>query len=89
VAHAFAREGVKSTLLERKPVPGGRILSQVMNGVLYELYGLAHLPHEDREVWKLANSLTPFRLYRHRVDIIVEGKRLNWPRCSPTPSGSR
>jgi UDP-galactopyranose mutase len=30
-------------------------------------------------VWDLANSMTPFRPYRHRVDIVVEGKILNWP----------
>ena len=30
-------------------------------------------------MWELANSFTPFRPYRHRVDIVVEGKVLNWP----------
>jgi UDP-galactopyranose mutase len=50
-----------------------------MNGVLYEPHG-SHVFHtEDREVWELANRMTPFRPYRHRVDIVVEGKILNWP----------
>ena len=40
---------------------------------------LAHLPHRGQEVWELANSMTPFNDYRHRVDIVVEGKVLNWP----------
>src|SRR5579859_3398553 len=79
VAHALAREGVASTVLERSSVPGGLIRSEHMNGVLYEPHG-SHIFHtEDHEVWELANQMTPFRPYRHRVDIIVEGKRLNWP----------
>lgn len=50
-----------------------------MNGVIYEPHG-SHIFHtEDREVWELANAITPFRPYRHRVDIVVQGKILNWP----------
>src|SRR5215207_11528784 len=79
VAHRLAREGVWSRLLERADVPGGLIRSEHMNGVLYEPHG-SHIFHtEDEEVWKLANSMTPFRPYRHRVDIVIEGKILNWP----------
>ncbi len=79
VAHALAREGVESVLLERATVPGGLIRSELMNGVIYEPHG-SHIFHtEDREVWELANTMTPFRPYRHRVDIVVQGKVLNWP----------
>jgi UDP-galactopyranose mutase len=79
LAYALAREGVECVLLEREPVPGGLIRSELMNGVLYEPHG-SHIFHtEDREVWQLANAMTPFRSYRHRVDIVVEGKLLNWP----------
>jgi UDP-galactopyranose mutase len=79
VAHALARENVETVLLEREPVPGGLIRSELMNDVIYEPHG-SHIFHtEDREVWELANSMTPFRPYRHRVDIVVEGKLLNWP----------
>lgn len=79
VAFALAREGIGSVLLEREPVPGGLVRSELMHGVIYEPHG-SHIFHtEDREVWELANEMTPFRPYRHRVDIIVEGKRLNWP----------
>src|SRR5690242_17420223 len=50
-----------------------------MQGVLYEPHG-SHIFHtEDEEVWDLANQMTRFRPYRHRVDIVVEGKVLNWP----------
>jgi UDP-galactopyranose mutase len=50
-----------------------------MNGVLYEPHG-SHIFHtEDSEVWQLATSMTPFRDYRHRVDIVVDGGLYNWP----------
>src|SRR5207248_827893 len=79
VAWRLAQEGIDSVLLEREAVPGGLIRSEHMNGVLYEPHG-SHIFHtEDEEVWTLATSMTPFRPYRHRVDIVVEGKVLNWP----------
>src|SRR5215210_2601924 len=79
VAWRLAQEGIDSVLLERADVPGGLIRSEHMEGVLYEPHG-SHIFHtEDEEVWNLANSMTPFRPYRHRVDIVVEDKVLNWP----------
>jgi UDP-galactopyranose mutase len=79
VAWRLAQEGIDSVLLERADVPGGLIRSEHMEGVLYEPHG-SHIFHtEDKEVWNLATSMTPFRPYRHRVDIVVEDKVLNWP----------
>ena len=79
VAHRLAREGVGSVLLERADVPGGLIRSEHMHGVLYEPHG-SHIFHtEDEEVWQLANQMTPFRAYRHRVDILAAGQVFNWP----------
>src|SRR3954468_10639886 len=79
VAWRLAQEGIQTVLLERTAVPGGLIRSEHMNGVLYEPHG-SHIFHtEDQEVWELATSMTPFRPYRHRVDIVVEGKVFNWP----------
>jgi UDP-galactopyranose mutase len=79
LAHSLARAGVPSTLLEREPVPGGLIRSEHMEGVLYEPHG-SHIFHtDDEEVWRLANEKTPFNDYRHRVDIVADGKVLNWP----------
>jgi UDP-galactopyranose mutase len=50
-----------------------------MEGVLYEPHG-SHIFHtEDEAVWDLANAMTPFNDYRHRVDILADGKVLNWP----------
>lgn len=50
-----------------------------MHGVLYEPQG-SHIFHtDDAEVWALANHMTPFRDYRHRVDIFADGQLLNWP----------
>jgi len=79
LAHSLAQEGVASVLLEREHVPGGLIRSEHLEGVLYEPHG-SHIFHtEDQEVWDLANRMTPFNDYRHRVDINVEGKIFNWP----------
>ena len=79
VAWRLAQEGIDSVLLERAAVPGGLIRSEHMEGVLYEPHG-SHIFHtEDEEVWNLATSMTPFRPYRHRVDIVVEDQVLNWP----------
>jgi UDP-galactopyranose mutase len=79
VAWRLAQEGINAVLLEREAVPGGLIRSDHMHGVLYEPHG-SHIFHtEDEEVWSIATSMTPFRPYRHRVDIVIEGKVLNWP----------
>src|SRR3954453_22119370 len=79
LAHRLAQDGVESILLERADVPGGLIRSEHMNGVLYEPHG-SHIFHpEDEEVWRLANAMTPFNDYRHRVDILADGQVLNWP----------
>ncbi len=79
LAHRLADAGVECVLVERADVPGGLIRSEHMNGVLYEPHG-SHIFHtEDEEVWTLANRMTPFRPYRHRVDIVIEGRILNWP----------
>ncbi len=79
LAHRLAQDGVSSVLLEREDVPGGLIRSEHMGGVLYEPHG-SHIFHtEDEEVWRLANRMTPFHDYRHRVDILADGQILNWP----------
>jgi UDP-galactopyranose mutase len=79
IAHELSRHGVQSSVLERAAVPGGLIRSEHMNGVLYEPHG-SHIFHtDDAEVWELATGLTPFRPYRHRVDIVADGQLLNWP----------
>ena len=79
LAWRLAQEDIGCVLLERASVPGGLIRSEHMNGVLYEPHG-SHIFHTpDEEVWSLATSMTPFRPYRHRVDIAVDGQLLNWP----------
>ncbi len=79
IAHRLARYGVGSVLLERAPAPGGLIRSDHLHGVLYEPHG-SHVFHtDDEEVWRLANAMTPFNGYRHRVGILIEGRLLNWP----------
>src|SRR4051794_40002368 len=79
LAHRLALDDVDSVLLERDAVPGGLIRSEHMGGVLYEPHG-SHISHtEDEEVWRRASAMTRFNDYRHGVDIVVEGRILNWP----------
>jgi UDP-galactopyranose mutase len=79
VAWRLAQDGVETVVLEREHAPGGLIRSARLGGVLYEPNG-SHIFHtDDEEVWELATSITPFRRYRHRVRIMIEGKLLNWP----------
>lgn len=79
IAHCLAQDGIESVLVEQTDKPGGLIRSERLHGVVYEPHG-SHIFHtEDQEVWELANAMTPFRPYRHRVDIVVEGRLLNWP----------
>jgi UDP-galactopyranose mutase len=79
IAHRLAQHGIESVLLERAPAPGGLIRSDHLEGVLYEPHG-SHVFHtDDEEVWRLANAMTPFNGYRHRVGILIEGRLLNWP----------
>jgi UDP-galactopyranose mutase len=79
VAHRLASHGVRSVVYERVALPGGLVRSERLHGVLYEPHG-SHVFHTaDDEVWRLANAVTPFNDYRHRVAIMIEGRLLNWP----------
>jgi UDP-galactopyranose mutase len=79
IANRLSRAGVDTVLCERGAAAGGLVRCEHMEGVLYEPHG-SHIFHtDDAEVWELATSITPFRNYRHRVDIIADGQVLNWP----------
>lgn len=79
IAHCLALAGVQTVVVERQDAAGGLVRSEHLQGVLYEPHG-SHIFHtDDAEVWELANQMTPFRPYRHRVDIFVDGAIYNWP----------
>jgi len=79
VAHELAQEGWSVLIHEAGAQPGGLVRSATMNGVVYEPHG-SHIFHtEDAEVWEYVQRFVPFNDYRHRVDILIEGKVLNWP----------
>jgi len=79
VAHRLAEHGMRVAVYERAAAPGGLIRSDHLEGVLYEPHG-SHIFHtDDHEVWRLANRMTRFNDYRHRVSIMIEGRLLNWP----------
>jgi UDP-galactopyranose mutase len=79
VAHRLAAHDVQTVVYEAAHVPGGLIRSARLQGVLYEPHGTHVFHTDDEEVWRLANAMTPFNDYRHRVRILIEGRLLNWP----------
>jgi UDP-galactopyranose mutase len=79
VARELADNGWQVRIHESASLAGGLVRSATMGGVVYEPHG-SHIFHtEDLEVWEYAQRFVPFNDYRHRVDIMVEGKLLNWP----------
>jgi UDP-galactopyranose mutase len=79
LARELAENGWQVRLHESGQVAGGLVRSATMGGVVYEPHG-SHIFHtEDQEVWEYVQRFVPFNDYRHRVDIVVEGKLLNWP----------
>ncbi len=79
LAHELARAGWQVRIHESAVLAGGLVRSAKLGGVVYEPHG-SHIFHtEDREVWDYVQSFVPFNDYRHRVDIMIEGKVLNWP----------
>lgn len=79
VARELAEAGWEIELHESAALAGGLVRSATMDGVVYEPHG-SHIFHtEDREVWDYVHRFVPFNDYRHRVDIMIEGKLLNWP----------
>ena len=79
VAHELAEHGWRVRIHESSELAGGLVRSATLGGVVYEPHG-SHIFHtEDREVWDYVQRFVPFNDYRHRVDIMIEGKVLNWP----------
>ena len=79
LAHELAQSGWQVRIHESSSLAGGLVRSDTLGGVVYEPHG-SHIFHtEDREVWEYVQRFVPFNDYRHRVDIIIEGKVLNWP----------
>lgn len=79
VAHELAEHGWHVRIHESSELAGGLVRSATLGGVVYEPHG-SHIFHtEDREVWDYVQRFVPFNDYRHRVDIMIEGKVLNWP----------
>lgn len=79
VAQELASNGWRVRVHESAALPGGLVRSAKLGGVVYEPHG-SHIFHtEDHEVWEYVQRFVPFNDYRHRVDIMIEGKVLNWP----------
>ena len=79
LARELADGGWRVRVHESAPLPGGLVRSGKLGGVVYEPHG-SHIFHtEDAEVWDYVRRFVPFNDYRHRVDIMIEGRVLNWP----------
>ena len=79
VARELAEAGWSVLIHEAGTQAGGLVRSATLEGIVYEPHG-SHIFHtEDREVWEYVQRFVPFNDYRHRVDIMIEGKVLNWP----------
>jgi UDP-galactopyranose mutase len=79
LARELAENGWQVRIHEGASVAGGLVRSSTMGSVIYEPHG-SHIFHtEDAEVWDYVQRYVPFNDYRHRVDILIEGKLLNWP----------
>jgi len=79
LAHELAEHGWQVRIHESSAQAGGLVRSATLGGVVYEPHG-SHIFHtDDREVWDYVQRFVPFNAYRHRVDIMIEGKVLNWP----------
>jgi UDP-galactopyranose mutase len=79
VARELADHGWSVRVHESADQPGGLVRSARMQGVIYEPHG-SHIFHtDDRDVWDYVQRFVPFNSYRHRVQIMIEGRLLNWP----------
>jgi UDP-galactopyranose mutase len=79
LARELAEQGWHVRIHESSELAGGLVRSATLGGVVYEPHG-SHIFHtEDQEVWEYVQRFVPFNDYRHRVDIVIEGKVLNWP----------
>jgi UDP-galactopyranose mutase len=79
LARELADQGWSIQVHESAALAGGLVRSGKLGGVVYEPHG-SHIFHtEDAEVWQYVQRFVPFNDYRHRVDIMIEGKVLNWP----------
>jgi UDP-galactopyranose mutase len=79
LARELADLGWRVRVHEAGSRAGGLVRSATLGGVVYEPHG-SHIFHtEDQEVWEYVQRYVPFNDYRHRVDIMIEGKLLNWP----------
>ncbi|MDE7426184.1 MAG: UDP-galactopyranose mutase [Muribaculaceae bacterium] len=64
-AHRATRDGLKCLVVERRPVVGGNLRCENIEGVTVHSYG-PHIFHtSDRKIWDFVNSLVPFTPYKH------------------------
>jgi UDP-galactopyranose mutase len=73
------RRGYEAIVFERNEKAGGLIRSERMHALIYEPHGTHVFHTDDEEVWRIVTDLIPFNDYEHRVQTVIEGKRVRWP----------
>ncbi len=79
-AERFSSRGKKVLLVEERPHVGGNSYDYYdSQGILVHLYG-PHIFHtKDKGVWDYLSRFTSWRLYSHRVQAYIEGKKVPLP----------
>ncbi len=79
-AERFASKGSKVLVIERRSHIGGNSYDYYNSqGILVHLYG-PHIFHtKDKGVWDYLSRFTKWRLYSHKVQAYIEGKKVPLP----------
>lgn len=78
-AYLAHKAGRTCKVIDRRPVPGGNIYCEVVDGIPVHVYG-AHIFHtSNKEVWDFVNSFVPFNRYTNSPVANHEGKLYNLP----------
>jgi len=78
-AYKARKAGKRCLVLERREHIGGNVFCENINGINVHKYG-AHIFHtNNKEIWDLLNSITPFNRYTNSPIANYKGKLYNLP----------
>lgn len=78
-AYLAHRQGKKCLVIDKRPVVGGNIYCEEVEGIRVHKYG-AHIFHtSNKEVWDLVNSIVPFNRYTNSPVANYKGELYNLP----------
>src|SRR5574344_451649 len=78
-AYKAHQEGKRCLVIDRRPVLGGNVYCENVEGINVHRYG-AHIFHtSNKEIWDLMNSIVPFNRYTNSPLANYKGKLYNLP----------